>query len=905
MAGRKMKRPHKSIFKSRGPITLLWTLWSIASLALLFCPPAQADPVTFYQSFAGNVNFQMTGASLRREPNTGNPCRIDATRDASLTGLPSGAVITAGYLYWAGSGTTVDNQVVFANLTTSDSRTITASRTFTETYAGYTFFSGFADVTAQVTGNGTYRLSGLTVDTGEPFCSVAGVLAGWSLVVVYEHASEPLRVINLYDGFQYFRYSQIILNPNNFQVPINGCNASSDCTWGIATWEGDPDITGGGENLSITDGTNNTIITSATNPAGNQFNSTLDLLGITPTPPGNTTYGVDIDIYPLPSWLSGATSATTRYAAGQDLVLLSAQIFSVRNTPVADLSIFKTHSGNFTVGQPGVYTIGVANNGPSGATGQVTVTDTLPAGLSYASGSGTNWSCGAAGQDVTCTHPGLNGASLPDITLTVDVAAAAAPSVTNTASVQGTLFDNIAGNNSASDPTPVFDPGPASGTKQLYFYMADAAAPDTNTIQRTVNPSSTNTGNIAAGNAYSALLSPVTQNPLTLQAGTIPVSVWLRRSGGGGNRDVTVTLDYFGGSSGTLGARTINNILGDNAWHWITFNINLAASVTLNPATTLRWTLTHDAGSSRRIRAQSLNGGIRSQIALDTTTVINVESIAAYTDVAFPGGAVQSSYAHNANIRIRAVVSDPFGHMDITSAFVTLIDPNNNAVITNAPMTEVDPLSTTPPSATKTYEYPYTIPAGPNGTWTVLITANEGSEGTISDLGMGSFVVGMPTIVISKSVATLSNPVQGTTNAHAIPGAIMQYDIVVTNTGIGPADLNSVEITDLLPADLKLVLNNPIAPATFIDGTAYGQSASGLTFTPTDVGDNAGPFNDVALSNNGGSTFLPLGAISQTGGIDSTVPKINYIRCNPKGVLAGTTGGANPSFTLQLQLQLE
>lgn len=863
---------------------------------------AHADPVTFYQSFAGNVNFQMTGASLRQNPNSGNACLVATSRSAALTSIPAGATIRAAYLYWAGSGATADNQVVFQGVTTN------ATRTFSETFSyfgtDYPFFSGFADVTVQVTGNGTYTLSGLTVNTGSPHCSVQAVVSGWSLIVVYEDAAEPLRVINIYDGFRYFRASQIALTPANFQIPPSGCGTPGDCKWGVITWEGDVEnsapLGGFTEDLFV----NGTTMTSPLNPINNQFNSTIDLLGTQPNPPDPYFYGVDVDVYsPLPL-SAGDTSATTLYQSGGDLVLLSAEVFSVRNTPVADLSINKFHSGDFTVGQQESYTLRVNNNGPNDASGAITVTDTLPAGLTFVSGTGTGWSCSAAGQDVTCTHPGplVNGAALPDLELAVDVAASAAPSVTNTASVTGTLFDNQPGNNSSSDPTTVINPGPASGTKLLYFYMPSAPAPDTDTIQRVVNPSSTNTGNIAAGNSYSALLSPITQAPLTLQAGNVAVSLWLRRRSGGGTRDVTVSLDFFGGSTGVLGSRTLNNILGNNGWQYITFSINLAAPVTLNPNTTLRFTLTHEPSSSGSIRARSLRGGIRSQIALDASTVINVDSVDAYTDVAYPGGVVQSSYPPNTNIRVRSVVSDPFGHDDITSAFITILDPTGNPVVTNAPMTEVAPLSPGSPGASKTFEFPFTIPAGPNGAWTARVTANEGTEGTIADLGQGAFTVGSPAITISKTVITISNPVEGATNAKAIPGAVMEYVVVVTNTGMGPADADSVVITDPLDANLRLVLDSPIAPVTFSD------SSSGLSFDPSDVGnsDTPLPYNDVALSNDGGTTFLPLAAVSEVGGIDATVPKINFIRINPKGTFQGASGGGSaPAFTLRFRVQVE
>ena len=91
------------------------------------------------------------------------------------------------------------------------------------------------------------------------------------------------------------------------------------------------------------------------------------------------------------------------------------------------------------------------------AAGTTTVTDTLPSGLSFVSGSGTGWTCGAVGQDVTCTHAGpiASGGALPDLTLSVAVAANAGASLTNTAAVANATFDNLSTNNSSSDPTTV------------------------------------------------------------------------------------------------------------------------------------------------------------------------------------------------------------------------------------------------------------------------------------------------------------------------------------------------------------------------------------------------------------------------------------------------------------------
>jgi uncharacterized repeat protein (TIGR01451 family) len=127
----------------------------------------------------------------------------------------------------------------------------------------------------------------------------------------------------------------------------------------------------------------------------------------------------------------------------------------------ADLSITKTHPGSFTVGQSATYSLAIANSGTV-ASGAVTVTDTLPAGISFGGGSGSGWTCGATGQVVTCTNPtGLSSGASSAITLSVQVGPAAAPSVTNTATVSATVFDPSTSNNSSSDPTTVI-PIPAA-----------------------------------------------------------------------------------------------------------------------------------------------------------------------------------------------------------------------------------------------------------------------------------------------------------------------------------------------------------------------------------------------------------------------------------------------------------
>ena len=152
-------------------------------------------------------------------------------------------------------------------------------------------------------------------------------------------------------------------------------------------------------------------------------------------------------------------------------------------TPAPDLALSKTHAGTFTAGSDGTYTLNVSNvgNGPTAAA--ITVTDTLPTGLTYSSASGANWTCAAAAQVITCTNPGPLAANASSaITLTVHIASNLTSGVTNTATVSVTGDTNSA-NDSASDIAQIGTAAPIIGiafgdstigtnlTTSLKFYL--------------------------------------------------------------------------------------------------------------------------------------------------------------------------------------------------------------------------------------------------------------------------------------------------------------------------------------------------------------------------------------------------------------------------------------------------
>jgi CSLREA domain-containing protein len=131
--------------------------------------------------------------------------------------------------------------------------------------------------------------------------------------------------------------------------------------------------------------------------------------------------------------------------------------FNVTVTTPPDLSITKSHTGNFTQGQTGAtYTMTVTNAGGTATSGAVTLIDNVPAGLIPTSASGAGWNCGINGAMVNCSRsdPLAPGASYGPVALTVDVAPNAPASVTNMATISGGGDVNTA-NNTASDVTTI------------------------------------------------------------------------------------------------------------------------------------------------------------------------------------------------------------------------------------------------------------------------------------------------------------------------------------------------------------------------------------------------------------------------------------------------------------------
>lgn len=209
----------------------------------------------------------------------------------------------------------------------------------------------------------------------------------------------------------------------------------------------------------------------------------------------------------------------------------------------------------------------------------------------------------------------------------------------------------------------------------------------------------------------------------------------------------------------------------------------------------------------------------------------------------------------------------------------------------------------------------YTIPAGAptSSNWQIRVFARDASTSTIgAQAGLAQIpgsgtaetqanfynideilfnVSGAPppSITVVKSMQLLSDPLNGSTNPKAIPGAEILYTIRLTNTGSGTTTSNTVFVTDPIPANTELFvgsLGGGCGPVVFVDGSPT--SALGCLSANIDYSNNNGT----------GWTYT---AVPNVDGYD---PLVTNIRVRLTGAFAPNTGTA-PNADLRFKVRIK
>jgi len=121
-----------------------------------------------------------------------------------------------------------------------------------------------------------------------------------------------------------------------------------------------------------------------------------------------------------------------------------------------------------------------------------------------------------------------------------------------------------------------------------------------------------------------------------------------------------------------------------------------------------------------------------------------------------------------------------------------------------------------------------------------------------------AFLVGAANISVTKASLVVSDPFNGTTNPKAIPGAVVEYTVTISNAGTATATATNVTISDDLTTEIAT--NGTVA----FDTNAYG-AGQGIQLTPP----------------GGGATALTNAVDPDQGDFTANVVTVNGITLTP------------------------
>ena len=143
------------------------------------------------------------------------------------------------------------------------------------------------------------------------------------------------------------------------------------------------------------------------------------------------------------------------------------------------------------------------------------------------------------------------------------------------------------------------------------------------------------------------------------------------------------------------------------------------------------------------------------------------------------------------------------------------------------------------------------------------LTGDADNDGSFS--AQGTLNVAGADVTVVKSSVVVSDPVNGTTNPKAIPGAVIRYCIAVTNAS-GAADATNISVVDNLPGDVDFntgtILRDTSVSITGSGATAIAECTGGSAPTTAaegsyDSGTNtvSGTLSTITGGNSSGLSF--------------------------------------------------
>ncbi len=537
---------------------------------------------------------------------------------------------------------------------------------------------------------------------------------------------------------------------------------------------------------------------------------------------------------------------------------------------VPDLTLTKSHVGNFTRGSSASFTIPVSNVSLLGATsGVVTMNDTLPIGLTPTSATGTGWTCSVSGQTLSCTRSDslAKSSSYPSITVNASVSQAAPATVTNTAVIGGGGEANLL-NDAATDTAIVGSSADLSVT--------DAGTPNPVAAGANITYTQvvTNNGPSAADNATAVLSIPTNT---TLVSITAPAG-WSCPNAGTGSTGTVVC------SNSNLPALT-------SASFTLIVRVNTGtANGTVIPETA-------SAGSSATDPNPSNNTATVSTLVGATGPNLSVSNVASPNPVPAGGTIIYTQVVTNTG----------------TSAIT-----NGSVSETITPAANMTFASVTAPAGWTCTGFPVSpctnpsVGAGVSGTFTVKYSVNAGT-------GSGTAIVNTATVnatnqsygansAVANDIVATAGQADLVLSTAGSPGTVLAgnditYTQTVTNNG--PLAATNANFTEATPPNTTF--QSVIAPAGWTcTAPAVGSTGNVVCTDPSLANGTSG--NIVVVVNVPSSvtatTITAASSLSATNSVNtsttSVVTTVN-IACDLTVTNSGSpnpvTVGANLTFT--------
>lgn len=341
------------------------------------------------KSLATNNAWRMNHVDIDSDPQTFNS-------STSQLALPKDVTVVYAALYW---GARLKGTNGLANATPTYDR-VKFRTPVSNTYVDVVAQPNNIIVSSPAAGVGEpYQAKAIVTDlvkaAGAGNYTVANIAAGlgvdryagWTLAVVFQDPSRPLRDITLFDGLVNVRVNDQpeTITISGFTAPVQG---AVDATVGLVAYDGDRGNTGDFADF------NTSRLASSVSPANDYFNSTIDTFGkdvFTRSPSDQNTLGFDVKVADATGLIANSdTSARiTVGTKGESVIvgLISTRIDlrAPRFPPVK--SVVNVNGNSPTqIGDTLRYELSFTNTGDDPADNFI-VTDPLPTGTTYVAGS--------------------------------------------------------------------------------------------------------------------------------------------------------------------------------------------------------------------------------------------------------------------------------------------------------------------------------------------------------------------------------------------------------------------------------------------------------------------------------------------------------------------------------------